>query len=129
MVSNKPRTGTFIVTSNLSVLCAAFTYWMLSPLVSYKSRAETFLVTSNLFTNSTNLPTTNLGVVLLEPVHLLGVDHSVLLVVAGVVVGSPRLVLLVRGLHLGAELQLGQLDLFTTSSFFYLLDRHFFMSA
>ena len=54
--------------------------------------------------------------VLREPVHLLGVGHSLLhivvllvrLVGAGVVVESPCLFLLVHGFHLGAELQLGQ---------------------
>ena len=56
-------------------------------------------------TDFTNIPT---GVVLLEPVLLLGADPSVLLAVAGAVVVSPRLVHLVHGLHLGAELQLGQ---------------------
>ena len=54
--------------------------------------------------------------VLREPVHLLSVGHSVLHVVVllvrlvgdGIVIESPRLVLLVHGFHLGAELQLGQ---------------------
>lgn len=59
-------------------------------------------------TDSTNIPTTNLGLVLLEPELLLGADPSVLLAVAGAVVVSPRLVHLVHGLRLGAELQLGQ---------------------
>ena len=59
-------------------------------------------------TNSPNIPTTNLRVVLLEPELLLGVSPSVLLGVAGAVVVSSRLVHLVHGLHLGAELQLGQ---------------------
>ena len=57
-----------------------------------------------------------LHVVLREPVHRLGVSHSVRHVVillvrlvrAGAVVVSPRLVLLVHGVHLGAEHQLGQ---------------------
>ena len=53
-------------------------------------------------------PHHELGVVLLEPEHLLGVGPSVLLLVAGAVVVSSRLVHLVTGLHLGAELQLGQ---------------------
>ncbi len=48
-------------------------------------------------TDSTNIPTTNLGLVLLEPELLLGADPSVLLAVAGAVVVSPRLVHLVQG--------------------------------
>ena len=53
-------------------------------------------------------PHLELGEVQLKPVHLLGVGHPVLLVEDGVVVVSPLHVLLVHGLHLSAELQLGQ---------------------
>ena len=81
------------------------------------------------------------GVVLLEPVLLLGPDPSVLLAVAGAVVVSPRLVhsytvftwVLSYNLVSGVprtKIFPATLDLFTTSSFFfYLLDRHSFMSA
>ena len=59
---------------------------------------------------------------------------------AGAVVVSPRLVLLVHGLHLGAELQLGQrlpqdlglprnVELVHDLKLLLLLDCHFFMSA